>query len=347
MAPEVARIVPRSRVYPRGVVLLEPIVVAVLLGVSPENVHAGASVPELIQQVTELRDAKNYAGAAKLAADNAAREELDAASRVLLGGLSGQNFELAFKKSGRPEDLCGLAAVMRLVAPLDSPAGGAAKLVVARKAEDRLAHMLAVCGDSVPPVGRAASPTAERTPASGAPVPATIRNPESAEASSTVADGGGPARPAVGPGERPSPPPPPGVPARPAVGPGERPSPPPPPDRRARLRARAGLATLVPGLLLFAPMAGVLAYRADGERRLEALRAETRGLDPTPEQDAAAAALGGRWLATTAGAAALGAAGAALVVTGAVLLATGRPRRLSVAPWGHRGVGGLVLQGAF
>lgn len=39
---------------------------------------------------------------------------------------------------------------------------------------------------------------------------------------------------------------------------------------------------------------------------------------------------------------------AALVLTGAILLATGgKPRRVAVAPWGGRGIGGLVLQGRF
>ena len=40
--------------------------------------------------------------------------------------------------------------------------------------------------------------------------------------------------------------------------------------------------------------------------------------------------------------------GGALDVTGVVLLATGgRPSRVAVAPWGARGVGGLVLEGKF
>ena len=55
-----------------------------------------------------------------------------------------------------------------------------------------------------------------------------------------------------------------------------------------------------------------------------------------------------RYQATTVGAAVLGATGAVLAVTGAVLLATGgRRSRVAVAPWGARGVGGLVLEGKF
>jgi len=61
-----------------------------------------------------------------------------------------------------------------------------------------------------------------------------------------------------------------------------------------------------------------------------------------------AASLDRQFRGTTTGAAVLGAAGAALAVTGLVLLAT-RPRRaqVAVAPWGARGVGGLVLEGKF
>ncbi|HEY0133531.1 MAG TPA: hypothetical protein VGB85_05610 [Nannocystis sp.] len=122
----------------------------------------------------------------------------------------------------------------------------------------------------------------------------------------------------------------------------------PPVDRADRRRFRAGLGTLIPGLLLFAPMAGLLAYRGDGERELAAIRVDTKNGTPTPKQDQDAAALGQRYTATTAGTVALGVTGAALVVTGAALLATGaRQHRMAVAPWGGHGVGGLVLQGRF
>lgn len=95
-------------------------------------------------------------------------------------------------------------------------------------------------------------------------------------------------------------------------------------------------------------MAGLLAYRAEGERALASIRVDTKDSTPTQQQDADAAALGQRYRATTAGAVALGVTGAALVVTGATLLATGaRQRRMAVAPWGARGLGGLVLQGRF
>ncbi len=119
----------------------------------------------------------------------------------------------------------------------------------------------------------------------------------------------------------------------------------PPADRR---RFQAGLGTLLPGFLLFAPLAGLLAYRGDGERRLAAIRIDSKDRPMTPDEINEAAALGRRYTATTVGAVALGFTGAVLIVTGATLLATGaRHRRVAVAPWGARSVGGLVLQGRF
>ena len=107
-----------------------------------------------------------------------------------------------------------------------------------------------------------------------------------------------------------------------------------------------GVGTLVSGLLLFAPMAAVLARRGAAERALWAMQAD--GLLLTDAEREQALALGQRYRATTVGAAVLGATGAALAVTGVVLLATGRRRpQVAVAPWGARGVGGLVLEGKF
>lgn len=123
---------------------------------------------------------------------------------------------------------------------------------------------------------------------------------------------------------------------------------PPPADRHDRRRVRAGVGTLVSGLALFAPMSGLLAHRAAGERDLTVLDRETMDRPRTKEDDATAAALGQRYTATTAGAIVLGVTGAALVVTGAVLLGSGkRNRRMAAAPWGTWGAGGLVLEGRF
>jgi len=122
---------------------------------------------------------------------------------------------------------------------------------------------------------------------------------------------------------------------------------PPPVVRSDRRRVRAGVGTLVPGLLLFAPVAALLVYRADGRRELAGINADTKMREATEAETARAFALNNRHIATTAGAAALGITGAALVVTGAVLLATGkRMNHVVVAPWGGR-LGGLVVQGRF
>jgi hypothetical protein len=92
----------------------------------------------------------------------------------------------------------------------------------------------------------------------------------------------------------------------------------------------------------------MLAYRAEVNRDMAALRETTRGRPGTAEEVDAARALDRRYMGATVTAAVLGTTGAALVVTGTVLLATGRqPRRVALAPWGGRGVGGLVLQGRF
>ena len=113
-------------------------------------------------------------------------------------------------------------------------------------------------------------------------------------------------------------------------------------------RVQAGVGTLVPGLLLFVPMAAVLAQRGQVERSLRGLQADTAGRALTDAELERAASLDRQFRGTTTAAALLGATGAALAVTGLVLLAT-RPRRsqVALAPWGGRGVGGLVLGGKF
>jgi len=113
-------------------------------------------------------------------------------------------------------------------------------------------------------------------------------------------------------------------------------------------RRMTGIGTLVSGLLLFAPVAGLLVYRGDGREELAGINAATKMRPGTPAEDARVTELDTRYVATTAGAVALGVTGAALVVTGAVLLATGRrANRVAVAPWAGRGIGGLVLRGRF
>jgi hypothetical protein len=119
-------------------------------------------------------------------------------------------------------------------------------------------------------------------------------------------------------------------------------------DDAARRRVRAGLATLVPGLVLLAPTAGVLAFRAGVQSDWDELRRDTQGRSPTPNEDSAGAALNSRHRGATAAAVVLGVTSAALVVTGTVLLATRRhSSRVAFGPWGSRGVGGLVIGGRF
>ncbi len=286
-------------------------VLVVVLGIGlPDVAHAGGTPAELVEQVTALHTAKKYAEAARLADDGARREDLDAVYRVLLGGLARQNYEMSFDAGGPPEELCKAAEILRLVAPLDTPQGGASKIKAAEDAERRLERKLgptwaATCAPPAP------VDAADKAEVVGAAEVVTVSKPEN---------------------PRPS-----------AMRP-----PPPAEDRRDRRRVRAGVGTLVPGLVMFAPMAGLLVYRAAGERELLAHDAETMTRPRTDTDDGQAAVLNQRYTAATAGVVALGVTGAALIVTGAVLLATGaRERRMSIAPWGARGVGGLVLEGKF
>lgn len=130
------------------------------------------------------------------------------------------------------------------------------------------------------------------------------------------------------------------------------PEPEPPPsrsaDRHDRGRVRAGIGTLVPGLVLLAPMTALLAFRAGIRDDFADLAATTATRPATEAEDARFARLDDRYGATTAAAAVLGVTGGALVVTGVVLLAAKRRQpRAALAPWGGRGVGGIVLQARF
>lgn len=119
-------------------------------------------------------------------------------------------------------------------------------------------------------------------------------------------------------------------------------------DDTARRRVRAGLGTLFPGLILLAPTAGVLAFRAGVRSDWDALRAETKGRSPTLDEESSGNALESHFRGATAGAVVLGVTSAALVVAGTVLLAARRHRsRVAFGPWGARGVSGFVIQGRF
>lgn len=284
----------------------------------PAPAYAGDTLADLVKQVGTLRAAGDYAGAARAAARSAAREDLAADARVVLGGLARQNFELSHKAGGPVTELCGVAAVMRLVAPLDQPEAGAVKLAAAADAEARLA-------EAVGPAWRSACRAGGHATEEEPEAPPLLERPEPSPPTASTRVG----------------------PAREVPGPLSAPTAPVAVDRTTR-RVRAGVGTLVPGALLFAPVAGVLAYRAEVNRDMAALREMTRGRPGTVEETNAALELDRRYMVATVAAAVLGTTGAALVVTGTVLLATSRqPRRVAVAPWGARGVGGLVLQGRF
>ena len=134
----------------------------------------------------------------------------------------------------------------------------------------------------------------------------------------------------------------------PVVAPEPEPPPSRPADRHDRGRVRAGVGTLVPGLVLLVPMTALLAVRAGIRDDVADLAATTAMRPATEAEDARFARLDDRYGATTAAAAVLGVTGGALIVTGAVLLAAKRRQpRAALAPWGGRGVGGIVLQGRF
>ncbi len=303
-------------------VLRSLIVVAALLGgLTPgpaRSEDADAQALRLAEQVNELNAAGKYAEAAKLATASAADDRLPAATRVMLGGLARLNYELSYGAGGGVEELCGQAKVMRMVAPLAID-GGVLQRAAAEEAEARLEQAKgpqwwAVCGLAAAPGIEGGLPgEASATGNAGAPgtEPTTSVAPRSVE----------PTRPVA---------------ATPRARTAEQ------------RRLRAGVATLVPGLLLFAPMAGVLAYRAHGEQELRVIQGATQGREASEAETERALVLRQRYSGTTVGAAVLGATGAALAVTGLALLATrGRAARVAVAPWGARGVGGVVLEGKF
>lgn len=285
--------------------------------------RTAGSPTELVEKVTALHTAGSYAEAAKLADDNARRDDLDAVTRVILGGLAQQNYGLSYAPGGPPAPLCRQAAILRHVAPLDTEENGAAKIKEAVVVEKRLAATLG----STWPAACAAAPVTD-TLADADDVAADGASPSSAQNAADASDGAAGAPTPQAQGKRPVP---------------------SPTDRLADPRIRAGVGTLVPGLLLLAPMAGLLVHRAAGERDFLALTLDTATRTPTEADDKQAEVLNQRHAATTAGAVAFGLTGGALVVTGVALLASGtrRQRRVSAAPWGARGLGGFVLQGRF
>lgn len=293
------------------------VVAVMLVALTPGLARGGgpsaAPVPDvsvLSEEVATLAATEGPAAAARLAAAGAARLDLDADARVLLGGLARENFELSFAEDHKLVDLCKLAAVMRLVAPLDSTGGAALKLAAAADAEAQLAEL---AGEEWPqvcePAPHGGTAGEEAAAADTAPTTtATLEPPDTRDLMQPASPG----------------------------------------DRAKQRRVRAGLAMLVPGVLLFAPMAGLLSYRRQGERQLQALWDGSKGATWNETEHARANALDQRHRSTTAAAAVLGATGAALIMAGAILAATGgRRSQVAVAPWGSRGAGGLTFAGRF
>jgi hypothetical protein len=286
----------------------------------------------LLDQIQRAQDRKQFKRAAELAAPASQRTDLRPADRFVLAGLAAESYGDAFQHGGAPRHprhdpayLCAQRVVLQeAIALADDLSKRGAVDDALGKVAAQLAQVAASGRDVpcalAPVVGSEAEPTAETPPAE-----ATM-----ATATTTRAPGQRPRSPGVVTAAASSGP---TIPTR------------SPADTR---RVRAGVGTLVPGLLLFAPMAAVLAYRGAAERDLKVLQADSAGRRLTDAEHAQVAAMDRRYHATTVSAAVLGATGAVLAVTGAVLLATGGRRpAVAVAPWGGRGVGGLVLEGKF
>lgn len=289
----------------------------------------------LLDQIQRAQDRKQFKRAAELAAPASQRTDLRPADRFVLAGLAAESYGDAFHHGGAPRQprrdpayLCAQRTVLQEAIVL---ADEARKRDVVDDALGKVAAQLAQVAASGRDVPCEVAPVVETE---AGPLAETAAAPEMA----TKATGG--------PGPTPSPPrlatvpmgasP---VPTRDTV-PTRSPA-----DKR---RVQAGVGTLVPGLLLFVPMAAVLAQRGLVERGLRQLQADTTGRALTDPELDRAATLDRQYRGTTAACAVLGATGAALAVTGLVLLATPKRRSpVAVAPWGARGVGGVILEGRF
>ena len=287
---------------------------------------------DLLKQIQRDQDRKQFKHAADLAAPASRRTDLRAADRFLLAGLAAESYRDAFQYGGAPRQprrdpayLCAQRAVLQEAIALTDDTGKhsavnddlgkvAAQLAQVAASGRDVPCELAPVGGEVGPMPPVESPPAESPPAESPPV----------EAPSSERAAGAKDAPRFTTGPAPA------------------------TSRVDQRRVRAGVGTLVPGLLLFAPVAAVLVHRGQGERELWALQEETADRKATDAETSRAAALHQRFQVTTATAAVLGATGAALAVTGIFLLATGERRsRVAVAPWGARNSGGLVLEGRF
>lgn len=276
----------------------------------------------LLGKIQRAQDAKQFARAAELAAPASRRTDLSDADRFLLAGLASESFGDAFRHGGAPRQprndprfLCEQQTVLQEAAALAGDAGQQDKVRVTLEAVAVELAKVAASGRAVPcevvPVGGEARPV--ETPAETQ----SVQAPPAAQPNATSERAAGMEVPRST-------------------------------SRVDQRRVRAGLGTLVPGLLLLAPMAAVLAHRGQGERELWGLQAATADRPATEAEESRAVVLQHRYQVTTASAAVLGATGAALAVTGIVLLTTGERRsRVAVTPWGARNSGGLIFAGRF
>lgn len=260
------------------------------LGLCTSTLARAEDVVVLANAVNALAST-DPAAAARLAAAGAARRDLDNATRVLLGGLAYGNFKRAFEAKetgGDVADLCGLAAVMRLVAPLDDDADAAqVKLNKAAQAEATLERLKGPAWRSV------CEPAGTREEA----------HDEPSNAAATAAD-----ETRVGQTEGPT------------VRPVQRLAVP----RRSRARVGVGAGLLSAGAGLLAGAVAVLVARRSDEDRLAAL-ADAQDMRPdhtlTARETADALAWDARYVRLENAGKVLGTLAGLSIVVGAIVLA--------------------------
>ena len=300
---------------------------------APTPAPAADPMGALLEEIQRDQDRQQYKRAAELAAPASRRSDLRPADRFLLAGLAAESYGEAFQHGGAPRQpkhdpryLCAQrTALQEAITLTDDPRKHDAVNDTLGKVAAQLTQV-AASGRDLPCV---------LTPIVGTeagPLPLAETPPPPSTSTATEA-----------PVQTPRPPT-----ARAETSPMASPGPmTPTPPRADKRRVQAGVGTLVPGLLLFAPMAALWAKSSQVEGDLKQLQADTTGRALTDGELERAASLDRQFRGTTAAAAVLGATGAALAVTGLVLLVT-RPRSpVAVAPWGARGVGGLVFEGKF
>jgi len=250
----------------------------------------------LLDQIQRAQDRKQFKRAAELAAPASQRTDLRPADRFLLAGLAAESYGDAFQHGGAPRQprrdpayLCAQRAVLQEALGLTDDAQ---KLGMVDEALGTVAVQIAQVAASGRDVPCALAPAEEAEPLLTAETPPDGATPatETPPGGVSMATETGAQRRAPSPGAAATAAP--GLPTR------------SPADMR---RMRTGVGTLVPGLLLFAPMAAVLAQRGQVERGLRGLQADTAGRALSDAELERAASLDRRYRGTTTAAAVLGA----------------------------------------